>query len=290
MALLYAVNFSDPAIIDDFTGNNGTDILLGACGQTWACALSWLITINAFFAGVSSVAVTGRITYALARDGGFPFSEKIAEVSKTFKSPVNAISFVCFFDACIMLLPLNPNGGMTAFYSIIGLCVVGFQLSYGLPIFFKTVFPQPTFPMTPCSLGALSPYLGVVSWVWLFGTNVLYFLPTSATHNDDDAYLVDPITGNTTTTIIHTHFFSNDVPIDKQNWLFVVVLGTMFIAAVNWIFNSRFHFKGPMRHDEVNLLTPNVIELATMAANTTNSKEDSPSGVSTAIISPSHIE
>jgi amino acid transporter len=45
-------------------------------GQT----IAWLLVINAFFAGLSSVTVTGRITFALARDNGFPFSEWVKKV------------------------------------------------------------------------------------------------------------------------------------------------------------------------------------------------------------------
>jgi hypothetical protein len=40
-------------------------------------------------------------------------------VSPRFHSPFNAILFVFFFDACLLLLPLNDKAG-TAFESIIG--------------------------------------------------------------------------------------------------------------------------------------------------------------------------
>ena len=36
--------------------------------------LSILLIINLFFAGFSSMTVTSRIMFAIARDGGFPFS------------------------------------------------------------------------------------------------------------------------------------------------------------------------------------------------------------------------
>lgn len=76
------------------TGNAAVNLFVVVCGETWGCALAWLVTINLFFALLSSVTVTGRITYALARDGAFPYSEVLARVHPTFKSPINALLLV----------------------------------------------------------------------------------------------------------------------------------------------------------------------------------------------------
>jgi amino acid transporter len=45
--------------------------------------VSVLLIINLFFAGFSSLTVTSRIMFAIARDGGFPFSEFLSQVNKT---------------------------------------------------------------------------------------------------------------------------------------------------------------------------------------------------------------
>ena len=95
----------------------------------------------------------GRITFALARDGAFPYSDLLSEISVHMKSPVNSIIFVALCDTCLQLIPLDTTNGSVAFNAIIGLCVLGFQLSYALPIFFKVIFPQPTFPRTAMDLG-----------------------------------------------------------------------------------------------------------------------------------------
>lgn len=95
----------------------------------------------------------GRITFALARDGAFPYSDLISKISVHMKSPVNAIIFVALCDTGLQLIPLDTTNGSVAFNAIIGLCVLGFQLSYALPIFFKLIFPQPTFPRTAMDLG-----------------------------------------------------------------------------------------------------------------------------------------
>lgn len=110
------------------------NLFIAVCGKEWGCALAWLVTINLFFALLSSVAVTGRITFALARDGGFPFSDVFATVNPTFKSPVNCLLMVLFCDSMLQLLPLDENGGALAFSAIIGLCVIGFQVNITLAL------------------------------------------------------------------------------------------------------------------------------------------------------------
>ena len=125
-------------------------------GESLGAALAWAVVANVFFAGVASVTVTGRITFALARDGAFPGSHVLATAHPTLKcvlekrcsqnqgaravkacavrvrfsrSPVNAILFVFVVDALLLLLPLVPDNGLTAFYSIINLSTLGFQIS-----------------------------------------------------------------------------------------------------------------------------------------------------------------
>ena len=43
------------------TGNACVNLFIKAAGKEWGQALAWLIVINLYFAGVSSVAVTGNI-------------------------------------------------------------------------------------------------------------------------------------------------------------------------------------------------------------------------------------
>jgi len=41
------------------TGNAAVNLFIASAGKEWGQAMAWLILINLFFAGVSSVAVTG---------------------------------------------------------------------------------------------------------------------------------------------------------------------------------------------------------------------------------------
>jgi amino acid transporter len=229
VALLLTLLFVIPTV-DDYlfaggvTGNAAVDALVISVGNDWAEAMTWLVVINLFFAGVSSVAITGRITFALSRDKGFPAYEFLTRVHPRFQSPINSIMFVFLIDALLMLLPLDTTadgGGSTAFYSIVGLTAIGFQVSYAIPILMKVIFQPVDFPVTDLSLGRWSIPFGIASVLWLLGTSCLFFLPT---------------TGPT-------------VDKSNMNWLIVVVAGFFVLGTLNWIFNSQFVFTGPARSD-----------------------------------------
>jgi amino acid transporter len=229
--LCLAMLFSTPNVgkaLYGPTSNAASNVFVQSCGETWGQALTWIIVINLFFGGVSSVAVTGRITFALFRDRVFPFADFFSQVNPTLQSPIAAILFVAVFDSVIQLLPLNA-AGLTAFNAIVGISTVGFQISYAIPILLKVVYNPTTFPLTEHGLGALSIPCGIISSVWLIGSACFFFLPTNY-----------PIqwTGSSS----------------NMNWVFAVVTGLALLATINWQLNSKHHFKGPKRIQETIIL------------------------------------
>jgi amino acid transporter len=219
LALLYSTTDIQAAVTGP-TSEAATNVFISSCGSQWGQALTWIVLINLFFAGISSVAITGRITFSLMRDNAFPYGEYFSQVHPTFKSPVYSIFFVFVIDCFLQLLPLIPKNGDTAFESIVGLSTIGFQVSYGIPILLKLVYQPADFPDTPMSLGAYSRPIGIVSCLWLFGSSFFFFLPT-----------LYPVTNS------------------NMNWLTVVMAGVFLLCSLNWVYNSRFTFKGPRRAD-----------------------------------------
>ena len=217
VSLLFATKDIDAAV----NGENSSvpiNIFIIACGSQWGEALAWMLVVNIFFGGISSVAVTGRITFALMRDKAFPHHDFFGRVHPTLQTPINSILFDAVIGIAFLLIGLDPKNGYTAFNSILSLCTIGFQVSYALPIALRLYFDLPGFPETPMNLGKWSRPTMWVSVIWLFGTAIIFFLPQAA-----------PITP------------------DSMNWASVVTSLVVLMCGINWHFNSQYTFKGPKR-------------------------------------------
>jgi len=203
------------------SGNAGLELFRIVGGEFYGIVIAWLVVINTFFAGMTSVGVTGRIIFALARDGALPYSHLIAKVHSKFRSPVNAIFTIFFIDALLQLLPLVSS---QAFYNLTGMSTIGFQVSYAIPIFLKLIFHHENYknevhiPSTPYSLGSWSKPFGLISSLWLMVTSCILFFPTL-----------------------------NPVTVDNMNWSVVIVGGVVVIAASYWVLHARISYKGPVR-------------------------------------------
>ena len=197
------------------TSNVAVNVFINACGWECGAGLTWLVVINLFFAGVASVAVTGRITFALLRDKAFPYSDYLVQVHPTLKSPIRAINFVFILDALLLLLGLNPASG-TAFTAIVGLCTIGFMVSYAIPIVLKIVCQPKNFPDTPMAPGRWSVPCGIASSVWLLGTSCLFLFPQAG-----------------------------PLDLDTMNWLVVICGGCFVMGAVYWLAGGNKSFTGP---------------------------------------------
>ena len=100
-------------------------------GQYW---LALLLIINMYFSGQGSFTVTTRISFAMARDGAFPLSKYIRYILPSTKEPLGSIVFTCFVDSLLIsLIVINT----TAFTAVTSLAVIGYQISYAIPIFLR---------------------------------------------------------------------------------------------------------------------------------------------------------
>jgi amino acid transporter len=74
--------------------------------KSGAIAMSVLVLINLFFAGFSSMTVTSRIGFAMARDNAFPGSKFLYHVTPINKVPDRQVILVFLIDVVLLLLPL----------------------------------------------------------------------------------------------------------------------------------------------------------------------------------------
>jgi len=226
LPLLYSMKDVQSAIDADFKGSNAVvEIIYQATSsKAVSSGFAWMLVIIIFFGGLSAVAVTARITFALCRDNAFPFSETLAVVYEPTKSPLNVLIFIFFFDSCLILFAL---GSTTAFYNIVGMSNFGFQLSYAIPIVLQ-IFASPdshsSRAIRSCEMyfgDTMSPLMRVISAIWLLSTCVILLFPTQY-----------PVT------------------VANMNYTCVVVLSICVVGHVNWILNAKFKFRGPKRIDD----------------------------------------
>lgn len=83
-----------------------------------ALAMTTLLIINLFFAGFSSMTVTSRIGFAMARDRALPFGNQLRVVVEDNKTPFRMILLVLALDILLCLLPLINELAFTAITSL----------------------------------------------------------------------------------------------------------------------------------------------------------------------------
>eukprot|EP00004_Rigifila_ramosa_P022948 TRINITY_DN6379_c0_g1_i3.p1 TRINITY_DN6379_c0_g1~~TRINITY_DN6379_c0_g1_i3.p1 ORF type:complete len:528 (-),score=99.97 TRINITY_DN6379_c0_g1_i3:86-1639(-) len=190
------------------------DIYTMAAGRRGGYGLMILLAIMFFFAGMSSTTVTARITFAMLRDGAIPYSEYFRGVWSNTKAPVRSVLLVCICESLLLLLPLGSSAALAA---ITGTCVVGYQISYAIPIVLRVVHHRAWVP-GKWNLGRWSLPVSCVASAWLILSSIPFFWPTY-------------------------------YPVDKEvmNYTVVVVFGVLVLAAAYWLVSARHHFVGPKR-------------------------------------------
>ena len=141
----------------------------------WQYALALLLVINMYFAGQGSFTVSPLGFPSQSRDGAFPLSSYIRYVLPSSKAPLGSIIFTCVVDALmISLIVVNT----TAFTAVTSLSVIGYQISYAIPIFLRITSSRHSFPRSDFHLGNNSLLVGTIAFTWLFITSCLFLLPT----------------------------------------------------------------------------------------------------------------
>ena len=196
------------------------------CGNRVGLILTNVVTTTLFFAGMSSLTVTSRIGFALARDGAFPGSAFLRRVNPVTKSPIQMVVLVLIIDCLLLLLPLatmelDSDYGAIAFNAVTSICVIGYQISYCIPLMLRGTVAAKTFVQSSFSLGRFGTLVANLAWLWLFVTSLFLFWPST-------------------------------FPVDQynMNYTVVVVAGFGLIALLWWTLGGARHFfKGPLRVD-----------------------------------------
>ncbi|CAF4007446.1 unnamed protein product [Rotaria sp. Silwood2] len=239
LALLFAIP-DVSSFVDNNSGDNSTQNFAVAAYQLavphqGALALAILLILNLYFAGMSSLTVTSRIGFAMARDGVFPLSVYLRWIFKPTKTPLGNVIFVFVIDSLLLLLQLAST---TAFTAILSIATLGYQISYFMPILFRCTTARHNFPLGDFNLGRFGVPIAIISAAWLFITSIIMLFPAQY-----------PVTK------------------DNMNYAVVIIGGIAFLAGAYWIFSARYWFVGPKR------TTMNSNELSADLATTDDTKE-----------------
>ncbi len=106
----------------------------------------------------------------------------------------------------------------TAFCAITSISVIGFQISYAIPIFLRITAAKDTFVHGNFNLGKYGLVFGWISLLWLVFTSALFLFPVEF-----------PITA------------------ENFNYTGVIVFAVLTICGVYWVVDCRYWFTGPKR-------------------------------------------
>ncbi|KAJ3321203.1 hypothetical protein HDV06_004546 [Boothiomyces sp. JEL0866] len=204
--------------IDSFL-NNGSGVfgIFQQCvNNNAALALAIIMSINLLFSGMSSLTVTVRMAYALARDNGIPFSAQIKQVHEYNKVPGWAVLTTFLMGEILILLQLISSN---AFIAVTSISTIGFQISYAIPIILRLTTYRKEFQPSYFSLGKFAIPCGVISSISLVFTSFLFLLPVTF-----------PVTA------------------ENFNYTPVVLVATALIAWIYWVVHARMHYISPHLH------------------------------------------
>ena len=150
-ALLSAIILAIPSMED--AAKQGWNVFFwtadSVLNPTVKMAVHLIIFISQFLCGLATVTSVSRMMFAFSRDGGLPFSGALKSVSKTYRTPVNAI-WVGSILAVIFT-------AFTSIYTVIvSVTVIFLFLSFAVPIVAGAfAFGKKWNKMGPWNIGVL---------------------------------------------------------------------------------------------------------------------------------------
>ena len=109
-----------------------TELVYQATGSRAGTVVLTLIPAICFLNGTNGCVTSGsRLLWAMARDGGSPFSRYLSHIDPRFQVPVRAIMAAAVFNFVFGLLYMGPT---VAFNAYIASCTIFLNCSYAAPI------------------------------------------------------------------------------------------------------------------------------------------------------------
>ena len=174
------------------------------------------LVLTLVFATFGTLASASRLTWAFARDNGFPFPRYFAHVSKYYFIPVRAIMLITIVA---MLLGLINLGSLVAFNALTTLALVGHYTSYIIPIgllVYRRLCREP-LPFGPFTLGRWGILINTVAVVYSGFLFAIMILPP-----------YQPVTAS------------------NMNYAGVIFGGALILCGILWFVYGKKAYKGPV--------------------------------------------
>lgn len=164
---------------------------------------------------IDDMATSARVAYALARDGGMPFSRYFTRVPKYFGVPVAGLVWCALWDVIFALIFL---GSSDAFNAIVSAAVVCFTITYAIPPGINALRGRRALPTNRIfKVPELIGYIcNIADVAWALLTTVLFVFPTTNP--------VNPV---------------------NMNYCIAAFGVIVVVAGSNWVLSARKSYKPP---------------------------------------------
>ncbi|HEX4486485.1 MAG TPA: amino acid permease [Terriglobales bacterium] len=143
-------------------------------GNRAVVAVLGLTVLAMWFCGLAACTSVSRTFYAFARDKGMPFSDLWSRVSPRHKTPAAAL----WLSAVLAFLAMVYSG---AFSVVTSISVIGFYLSYGIPVFLGWRKRSSWFAKRgPWHLGKFGSAINTLALLWTLFICTLMVMPPNS--------------------------------------------------------------------------------------------------------------
>ncbi|CAG9978447.1 unnamed protein product [Clonostachys byssicola] len=189
------------------------DVLESVAGGS-ALVVLLIILLN-FLIVVSINTAASRVTWSMAKDRAFPFSDRLIKINKRLQTPLNAIFTTIGFQIMIGLVVF---GSRNAFETIVSLGGVAIQIGYFVPVALLLLKGRSVLPADRAyNLGRFGYAINIGAVCWAALIIIMLCFP-----------LVFPITSSN---------------LLDMNWSIAVFAAAVLLVLVDWILRARFHYQ-----------------------------------------------
>ncbi|KAF9347114.1 hypothetical protein BGX26_001385 [Mortierella sp. AD094] len=191
-------------------------IFIDTAGKKFGSVLIFIIISAGFLCGIATVAANSRMIYAFARDGGLPFSPFWTVLNKRTQMPLRLV-WLSVIITIILAIP-SLLGSAASLSAISGISIIGFTVSYAIPILLRITVGASTFVQREFNLGRYSKPVGWVAVIWTTFIFIIFNLPQTWPVQNADTFNFTP-----------------------------AAVGFLLVfATASWFLSARRWFKGPV--------------------------------------------